>query len=417
MKTEALTILHTADWHIGQLFYEFERTEEHQFFLDWLSETLVSENVDVLLVSGDVFDVSNPSAASIKAFYSFLNKATRSKPGLQVIITAGNHDSASRLEAPKPLLESSNIHIIGLVQKNKDGNIDLDKLIIPLKNNQGATAGWCIAMPFLRMGDYPCKPEYTDPYAEGVADLYHMAFEAALGRKEQGEPIIAMGHLHVKAAEISDLDHLERQIMGGVECLSVDAFHPELRYVALGHIHKAQRVAGKEHIRYSGSPIPLSFAELNYKHQVSVFTLQGEVLTNLKTLDVPSLVPLMRVPLKHAPLSEVLEALQELPTEASGLPPFLEVRVLLDGPHPGLRHQIDTTLKGKSVRLAKIDVRYPGRPDTEQNILTLDQVQDLEPTQVFAKVYASRFGQAPPPQINQLLTEVIQDVSHGNTGH
>lgn len=137
MKTEALTILHTADWHIGQLFYEYERTEEHQFFLDWLSETLVSQNVNVLLISGDVFDVSNPSAASIKAFYTFLNKATRSKPGLQVIITAGNHDSASRLEAPKPLLESSNIHIIGLVEKEEVGSINLDKLIIPLKNNRG----------------------------------------------------------------------------------------------------------------------------------------------------------------------------------------------------------------------------------------------------------------------------------------
>lgn len=267
------------------------------------------------------------------------------------------------------------------------------------------------------MGDYPFKPEYTNPYAEGVADLYQLAFEAALARKQQGQPIIAMGHLHVKAAEISDLDHLERQIMGGVECLSVDAFHPELRYVALGHIHKAQRIAGKEHIRYSGSPIPLSFAELNYKHQVSIFSLQEESLISVKTLEVPSLVPLLRVPFKHSPLSEVLKALAELPTEPSDFPPFLEVRVLLDGPQPGLRHQIDTALKGKSVRLAKIDVKYPGQPDAEQSILTLDQVQDLEPTQVFAKVYASRFGQASPPQINQLLTEVIQDVSHGNTGH
>jgi exonuclease SbcD len=415
--SNTITILHTADWHIGQLFYEYERGEEHQFFLDWLSDTLLKENIDVLLISGDVFDLSNPSALSIKQFYSFLNRATRLRPSLEIIITAGNHDSASRLESPKPLLESSNIHIIGTVEKTKEGNADVDKLIIPLKNGLGETLGWCIAMPFLRMGDYPFNPEYKDPYAEGVAELYAQAFQAADQKRSEGQPIIAMGHLHVKAAEVSDLDSLERQIMGGVECLSADAFHNELRYVALGHIHKAQRVAGKDHVRYSGSPLPLSFAELNYKHQVSIFSLQGDQLKNLHTLEVPALVPLIRAPLKHAPLPDVIKTLKELPTRHAGPAPFLEVRVRLEGPEPGLRHQIETALKGKAVRLAKIDVVYPGQDHSEKSILSLDQVQELDPLQVFQKVYASRFNQKPPEQINQLLTEVIQEVSHGNTGH
>ncbi len=412
-----LNILHTADWHIGQLFYEYERTEEHQFFLDWLSDTLVSEAIDVLLISGDVFDLSNPSAASVKQFYSFLNKATLLRPGLQIIITAGNHDSASRLESPKPLLESSNIHIVGLVEKTKAGTVDLDKLIIPLKNGKGEVLGWCIAMPFLRLGDYPFSPEYKDPYAEGVADLYAEAFQAVDQKRSEGQAIIAMGHLHVQAAEVSELDKLERQIMGGVECLSADAFHKDLRYVALGHIHKAQRVAGKDHIRYSGSPLPLSFAELNYKHQVSLLELQGDQLINLRALDVPALVPLIRVPLKHAPLQDVLKALKELPAGPATLAPFLEVRIGLEGPEPGLRHQVDTALKEKAVRLAKIDVQYPGDYQTARSVLTLDQVQELEPLQVFEQIYVSRFHHQPPEQISQLLTEVIQEVSHGNIGH
>ncbi|MEO8860297.1 MAG: exonuclease subunit SbcD, partial [Ginsengibacter sp.] len=132
-----MKILHTADWHIGQLFHEYDRTYEHQQFLNWLVKTLHEEKLDVLLISGDVFDLSNPSAASIKMFYTFLNKAVKLNPALQIIITAGNHDSASRLESPKPLLESSNIHIIGVVEKDANGNIDYKKMIIPLKDKNG----------------------------------------------------------------------------------------------------------------------------------------------------------------------------------------------------------------------------------------------------------------------------------------
>src|SRR6185312_8473743 len=139
-----MRILHTADWHIGQLFHEYDRTYEHQQFLNWLVKTLHGELVDILLISGDVFDLSNPSAAAIKMFYTFLNRAVKINPELQIIITAGNHDSASRLESPKPLLESSNIHIIGVVKKDANGNIDYEKMIIPLKGKKGNIKAWCM---------------------------------------------------------------------------------------------------------------------------------------------------------------------------------------------------------------------------------------------------------------------------------
>ena len=134
---EMIRFLHTADWHIGQLFHEYDRGYEHRQFLDWLLETLIAEQVGVLLISGDVFDLSNPSAASIKMFYSFLNQAVKRNSDLQIIITAGNHDSASRLESPKPLLESSNIHIVGLIEKDENGIIDYSKITIPIKDKDG----------------------------------------------------------------------------------------------------------------------------------------------------------------------------------------------------------------------------------------------------------------------------------------
>ncbi|HEX5151998.1 MAG TPA: exonuclease SbcCD subunit D C-terminal domain-containing protein [Parafilimonas sp.] len=410
-----MRILHTADWHIGQLFHEYDRTYEHQQFLNWLVEILIDEQVAVLLISGDVFDLSNPSAASVKMFYSFLNKATKAKPGLQIIITAGNHDSASRLESPKPLLESSNIHIIGLVEKNEVGTVDYDKLIIPLKNNEGEVKALCLAVPFLRLGDYPAIADCDNPYMEGITSLYKEAYEFALTKKQPGQAIIAMGHLHTQQAETGDMDKMERQIMGGVECIPASAFHNDISYVALGHIHKAQRIGGRENVRYSGSPLPMSFSEINYKHQVIIFDLNRETVENLKSVEIPVSVPLQRVPAVHSSVQEVLNALSQLSIikgDASKAP-YLEVRVLLDGPEPGLRHKIEIALNGKFVRLAKIDVRYKNEASTINPAegAIQDKLNELKPLDVLKKVYQSRYNNTVPGNLLQLFNQVTQEVS------
>lgn len=411
-----MRILHTADWHIGHLFHEYDRTYEHRQFLDWLLGSLKTEQVDVLLISGDVFDLSNPSSASIKMFYTFLNRAMKANRNLQIVITAGNHDSAARLESPKPLLESSNIHVVGLVEKEEDGSINYEKLIIPLKDKDGTTQAWCLAIPFLRMGDYPVIADAENPYAAGVAAFYAEAYDRACAKKQANEPIICMGHLHARQTDMTDIDQsVERAIMGGVECIGATAFHEDMRYVALGHIHKAQRIGGKEHIRYCGSPLPMSFSELNYKHQVIVFDLEEQRISNLKAIEVPVSVPLKRVPSVHSTLSEVTNALQQLPVADTDLQsaPYLEVRVLLDGPEPGLRHKIETALSGKHVRLAKIDVKYPTANTTGSNAatITVDSLRQLQPADVLEQVYQSRYNTAVPAELLQLFNQVTQEVA------
>ncbi len=415
-----MRILHTADWHIGQLFHEYDRTYEHQQFLNWLLRTLINEHIDVLLISGDVFDLSNPSAASVKMFYSFLNQAVKANPDLQIIITAGNHDSASRLESPKPLLESSNIYIVGIIEKGEDGTIDYSKITIPLKDKDGSTKAWCIAAPFLRMGDYPVITDGGNPYAEGVAAFYAEAYDYACAKKHANEPIICMGHLHAQQTDMTDVDKsVERLIMGGVECIGAAAFHQDIGYVALGHIHKAQRIGGKEHIRYCGSPLPMSFSELNYKHQVIVFDLDEEGMKNQKSVEIPVSVALKRVPLMHGSLTEAIDALQQLPAAGADLQlaPYLEVRVMLDGPEPGLRHKIETAVKDKDVRLAKIDVRYLTNSTTGDNdvAVTEDHLHELQPKDVFEKAYQSRYKNTVPVDLLQLFNQVTQEVAQSET--
>jgi exonuclease SbcD len=410
-----MRILHTADWHIGHTFHQYDRTHEHQQFLHWLVNIIQEQSIDVLLISGDVFDMANPSAVSVKLLYTFLNNAIKIQPALQIIMTAGNHDSAARLESPKPLLESSNIHIIGLIERAADGTINYEKMMIPIKDATGAVKIWCMAIPFLRMGDYPLIPESTNPYGDGVTALYKQAYEHALTLKQPGQTIIAMGHLHTAGAQTTEHDKTERLIMGGVEFVPATAFHDDILYTALGHIHKAQRIGGKEHVRYSGTPIPMSFSESNYKHQVVTFEVADEQLQHLTVCEVPLTVALLRIPALPKPVAEVLTLLAALPetiAEDAAPAPYLEVRVLLDGPEPALRHKIETALTGKHARLAKIDVSYPGsNADDEAPLITYDQLHELQPMELFKKAYTTTYSNETPDELVDLFNQVVNEIS------
>lgn len=406
-----MKILHTADWHLGQLFYEYDRTAEHQHFLEWLSATLTEQQIEVLLISGDVFDVTNPSVNSIRLLYGFLNKVSQQSPHLQIVITAGNHDSASRLEAPIPLLQSTNIHIVGTIDKLLDGSINYQKLCIPLKNKAGIIQTWCLAIPFIRLGDYPQSATQQYSYAEGVAQLYHEAYEYANARKEHGQNIIAMGHLHTFQAEELDMDKSERMIMGGSEFIAATAFHSDLKYVALGHIHKAQRIGGKDHIRYSGSPLPMSFSERNYKHQVVIFDLDEEI-KSIECAEIPVSIPLLRVPLQPLPLEEVIALLHKLPVKetTSDTAPYLEVQVLLLEPEPSLRYKIETVIASKNVRLARIQPHYVQNSTHLAATAQHDLLNDLNPTEVFVQTYQSKFQSEVPHTILDLFKQTLQEV-------
>ncbi|MDO5522862.1 MAG: exonuclease SbcCD subunit D C-terminal domain-containing protein [Bacteroidia bacterium] len=407
-----MKILHTSDWHLGQLFYGFDRWAEHNLFLDWLLITLKNEDIDVLLISGDVFDVSNPSAASIKMFYAFLINAVKTCPELQIIVTAGNHDSASRLETPQPLVELMNIHIVGSVKRDAAGNIDFESMVVPLKNRSGEIKAWCIAAPFLRMGDYPHISDCENPYAEGVADFYRQAFAYASAKREPHQAIVAMGHLHTLRAEIGDLHSVEREIMGGIEGILPSAFDDEICYVALGHIHKAQCVGGKEHVRYCGSPLPMSFSELNYKHRVTVFDIEGAKAANIRHCDIPVSVPLRRI---TGTLDEALDEIATLPSseKPGDFAPFLEVRVLLESPEPSLKYRIDEALKGKNVRLARIDARVKNSPlnSRETQLNSKEKLKKIQPIDLLHTLYRTKYAQPLPENLTRLFLQVTEEVN------
>lgn len=404
-----MRLLHTSDWHLGQTLHNYERGYEHQRFLDWLLDTLVAERVDVLLVAGDVFDNANPSAASQKQLYVFLQQARARLPALQLVVVAGNHDSAGRLEAPAPLLAAHGTHVIGHLLRGENGDIELERLLLPLSGADGQVQAWCLAVPFLRPGDVPKLPagDTQDAYLGGIALLYRQLTDLALARRQPGQAIVAMGHCHMVGGEMSN-DSERRIVIGGTEMLPSGIFDTTIAYAALGHLHKAQAVGGQEHIRYCGSPIPLSFAEVNYRHQVLCLDIDGETLQAVRVIEVPRAVPLLRVPATPAPIAEVLAQLAALdvPDAPAEAQPFLEVRVRLDAPEPGLRTRIETALDGKPVRLAKIETSSAARSSAPEN-MTLDQLGQLQPDDIFRRLYQQKYAKEAPPELLSALAELL----------
>lgn len=404
-----MRLLHTSDWHLGQTLHNYERGYEHQRFLDWLLDTLVAERVDVLLVAGDVFDNANPSAASQKQLYVFLQQARARLPALQLVVVAGNHDSAGRLEAPAPLLAAHGTHVIGHLLRGENGDIELERLLLPLSGADGQVQAWCLAVPFLRPGDVPKLPagDTQDAYLGGIALLYRQLTDLALARRQPGQAIVAMGHCHMVGGEMSN-DSERRIVIGGTEMLPSGIFDTTIAYAALGHLHKAQAVGGQEHIRYCGSPIPLSFAEVNYRHQVLCLDIDGEQLRDVRAIEVPRAVPLLRVPATPAPIAEVLAQLAALdvPDAPAEAQPFLEVRVRLDAPEPGLRTRIETALDGKPVRLAKIETSSAARSSAPEN-MTLDQLGQLQPDDIFRRLYQQKYAKEAPPELLSALAELL----------
>lgn len=411
----ALKIIHTADWHLGQTFFGFDRDAEHDAFLSWLTRTLADEQADVLLIAGDIFDVSNPSASAQRRFFRFLKEANRRNPGLQVVVVAGNHDSAARLEAPAPLLEELNTFVVGVIRRDEEGAIDFASLLLPLYNREGAREALCLAVPFLRQGDYPAVEEAHDTYVAGVNRMYAALYAYAEAQKQPGEAIVATGHLHAAGAELSDNDRSERIIMGGLESVSADTFDAGIAYTALGHIHKAQCVGGREAVRYSGSPLPMSFSETAYRHQVVRVVLDGGCVLSVDPLTVPLTAELLRIPAKPASPDEVIARLSELPsaTEAADPDrwPYLEVRVLLTEPDPGFRHRVEEVLEDRAVRLASIVPSYPKR-DTEDATrpLSYSDLRKIDPLDMLRHTFSSRYGGELPEEIEQLFTDVMREV-------
>ena len=407
-----LRLVHTADWHLGHTLHGYDRAFEHGAFLAWLADLIEAERADALVIAGDVFDSANPPASAQRAFYAFLVEARRRRPDLETVVIAGNHDSPGRLEAPAPLLEALGVRVVGALPKTGDG-LDLDQLLIPL-HVRGEVAAWCAAVPYLRPADLGAAGDGDDPLVAGVARVYAEAVEAASARSG-GLPVLATGHCYMTGGRVSELS--ERRILGGNQhALPVSVFPEAVAYAALGHLHLAQAVGGRETVRYSGSPIPLALDEARYRHQVVVVELDGDGV-RLAPQAAPRTVEILRVPERGAlPPDELIEAVGGL--ELVDLPPeqwpFLDLAVRLDGPRPDLRRRLDEALDGRPARLARLMAERSGGGATLADALPEAALEALDPEEVFRRRWAQAHDDEPPSDLADAFLELVQSVEEAD---
>ncbi|MHB1369291.1 MAG: exonuclease SbcCD subunit D C-terminal domain-containing protein [Pseudomonadaceae bacterium] len=402
-----MRLIHTSDWHLGQTLHGQDRDHEHAQFLAWLLDQLVAQRADALLIAGDVFDTVNPPLKAQERLYDFIVRAHEKLPQLDIVMIAGNHDSGGRIELPAPLMKRLNAHAVGRISWVAEGQLDHQRLLVPLHDANGNTAAWCLTLPFLRPAEVTGM-ELGDDYMAGIRQVHERLIAAAETTRQLGQALVAMSHAHMAGGAVSE--ESERNIViGNAEALPASLFPESVAYVALGHLHKPQQVAGQSRIRYSGSPLPLSFAEVNYAHQVLLVELEGETLKQVDSLPVPRAVQMIRI--GRAPLAEVIAALEALPP--TGLfdenLPWLEVRVLLDEPLPDLRQRIEAAIAGKACRLVRIASEYAGRRgETESEVLLgLDQIS---PQELFARAWEEQYGNPADEQALDDFATLLQRV-------
>ncbi len=251
-----MRILHTADWHIGKVLHKHSLVEEQSLFLNWLLQIIKSESIDLLMISGDIFDLANPSVKDRGVYYQFLKKLIGAD--IKIIITGGNHDSVGVLNGPREILDMLNVSVVG------GATTDIEEELIEIKNKNGEIELVVAAVPFLRDRDLRSLSsdkkfeKREDAISAGIRIHYAKLAELCMD-KYPDLPIIAMGHLYARGVQISDS---EREIhVGNAAAVTSDVFPEVFDYVALGHIHKPQIINKNKMIRYSGSPVALSFSE------------------------------------------------------------------------------------------------------------------------------------------------------------
>ena len=408
-----LRLLHTADWHLGHSLHGVSRQPEHQRFLDWLLCELQRKQTDALIVAGDIFDSANPSAAAQAQLYEFLVKARTLLPTLNIVLIGGNHDSASRLDAPSSILNALGVTVVGGLMRD-EGGIAWDRLIVPLTDAAGDIKAWCGAMPFLRNADLPAGEQEEEPLIAGVKALYGQLFNALQTKATPGERLILTGHCYMVNGSVSELS--ERKILGGNQhALPVELFPEDIAYVALGHLHLAQKVGAHDHIRYSGSPIPLSFDESHYRHQVIQVDIKAGQPAATVAVEIPRSVELLRIPNSKdfAELADVLAQLEQMDFD-DGLPmelrPFVELRIRLEKPEPGLRQQVEAVISSLPVRLLKISTAYGGSDKSLADVKIEERLEELPPLDVFQRCYHHKFDREAPENITALFNELLENL-------
>ena len=409
-----MKVIHTSDWHIGQTLYQYSRDEEHKYFFNQLKNIVLEEKPDALIVSGDIFHASTPSVMSQRLYYHALVELSRLYDDLQIIVTAGNHDSPSRLEAPRELWEAFNVTVIGNLDFYKEVQengltYDASKIQIPVRRND-EVVGWILAVPFINAGNYPSLKE-NDCYSKRVFSFYNNLKDNLKLNEQYTEnhSVISMGHFMISGIDSAS----QNKLTGGLESVVSTEMSaiPGIDYWAMGHVHHPQNVG--ENIRYSGSPFAMTFNEI-YPHSVTVVEIENHNV-DIKIREIEPLIPVVDFPFKpnsydDAPSKDELFAkvVEILDNEC-----YVRLHVRTDMPLSDMDNaRIQELFEGKNAKYCGIQAYFPvNESDCEEKaVRTLDEFRAISPYDLGCSVYKKKNNAEMPDEMRALFKEVCDEV-------
>lgn len=345
-----MKVLHTSDWHIGRTLFGRKRYEAFEAFLAWLAETIQRNEIDVLMVAGDVFDTSAPSNRAQALYYRFLCRVAASSCR-HIVVVAGNHDSPSFLNAPKELLKALDVHVIGSASEAPE-----DEVLV-LRNDRNVPELIVCAVPYLRDRDIRMAEagesveDKERKLIEGIRNHYAAVAAVAEQRRSEagnGVPIVAMGHLFMAGGKTLDDDGVRELYVGSLAHVTAGIFPACFNYLALGHLHVPQKVSGSETIRYSGAPLPMGFGEAKQQKSVCRVEFQNAAAA-VQLIAVPVFQPLERLRGDWDSISNRI-----LDLSATGSQAWLEVIYEGDDIMGDLRERLDAAITGTQMEILRV---------------------------------------------------------------
>ena len=376
-NSSKLKVLHTSDWHLGRSLYDRKRYDEFGLFLDWLAEFIQIQKIDVLLVAGDIFDTSTPSNRAQELYYHFLTKVAHSECR-HIVITGGNHDSPSFLNAPRELLRFFNVYVIGAMTDN------LEEEVILLRDNFKNPEAIICAVPYLRDKDIRTvvpgekMEDKNRKLVEGLIAHYTEVGNIALKRQLDfpNIPIIGMGHLFTSGSKTTDGDGVRELYVGGAAYVNENSFPECFDYLALGHLHIAQKVGNSESKRYCGSPVPIGFGEAGQEKKVIVVEFDRNLPVITEHV-IPTFQKLERI---TGNAEKIMTKIGNLKTEGSNA--WLEIDHTASEIVTGFRDLVYETIAGTQIEVLRIKYKLL----TGQVLTSIDgqeTLDDLDSKEVF----------------------------------
>lgn len=401
-----MKILHTSDWHLGQKFMNVDREQEHRQALDWLSELIRERNIRILVVAGDIFDTGNPPNYARTLYYRFLASLIGSACR-HIVIVGGNHDSPSMLEASRELLEVLNVHVVASVSETPEDDV------LVLRDESGAPEAVVAAIPFLRdrdlrsgvLGESP--EERRLRIQEGILAHFERMATAMEPWRDKGLPLLATGHLYAYGAETPEKQ--DNIYLGDTQNLRVEHLPALFDYVALGHIHRPQRIGGRNHVRYCGSLIPLSFSEILDQKLVLELNFKTGKLNQVDEVKVPVFRRLKTI---EGDLETIETKLRDFAArhKQDALRPWLELTVNASWIPPAEEERLRELAKELNLEVLKLRINRALRPE----LLAADQrveLEALQPEEVFLlKCAQLQIGEDEQKEMITLFRELLESI-------